>query len=102
MKKNWLSSVIFAAVMMVCSVTYANPSMDTGVLNTDPVYAPVTLFDTDPLFAPAAKSNNDGFERSLSVAYFQLNVDNRIPKTVLACGSLSELDDTPTKIPIVI
>ena len=125
MKRNWLSATVLAAAMMVCSVSYADPFVDTGIFNADPVYAPTALIVTDPPYAPAIFQNNDGFtamaggydvvekettcnsivasmacSRMSSVAYFQLNTADRMQKTVLALGAKSELDDVPTKIPI--
>lgn len=102
MKRQWLSSMLFAAVMMVSSVAFASPFMDTGVLNADPVYAPTALLAADSPTTPAMKPNNDGFEQTLSVTYFKLPTVYRMPKTLVACGVASELDETPMKIPILL
>lgn len=45
MKKSWLAGLLFAAVMLMCSVSYADPT-DTAGFAMVPVYELVAYDDT--------------------------------------------------------
>lgn len=105
-KRNWLSSILISALMLMCSVTYASPFTNGEAIYSDPVYEvnALTADTADPVDA-AVKPDNSGIAnwRNDSWAmYAYLDTVPEFSETVLACGYQSELVETPSRIPIAV
>ncbi len=118
MKKNVFYGVMLFVAFFMCGASFASPYTDTG-LYAEPTSNVGFVFAVDPPLVPAmAMATGDNVDEndpkycmascrtdkrtSISVNFYQLNINNQIPKTILACGSTSDLDETPAKIPIAI
>ena len=123
MKTNFLYGIVLALGLFMSGTSWALP-VDTVVsMATSPDYDNDTGTPMCNVIVPAGTvamacrlgstsvayyqltnvdltvSAIDSFERTAR-GYFALNINNRIPKTLTACGFVSELDDVPTKVPI--
>lgn len=126
MKKNFLYGIVLALGLFMCGASWALP-VDTVVSTAvSPDYDDDAGVAVCNVIVPAGivsmacrqgstsvayyqltnvdltVSTADSFERTPSVGYSALNIDDRMPKVVTACGFVSELDDVPTKVPISI
>ena len=126
MKKNFLYGIVLALSFFMCGASWALPADTVVSMVTSPDYEVDTGTPMCNVIVPAGTvamacrqrstsvayfqltnvdltgSAIDSFERMSTVGYFALNIDNRIPKTLTACGFVSELDDVSTKVPIAV
>lgn len=106
MMKKSLVCILVAASMLFATASFAGDLVDNGYTVSNPVYESMVL-TVDPPMVPANRPNSDGKiavtkYRRMYANYYQLTVDNNIPKTVLACGYESNVIPVPTKIPIAV